>query len=63
MARKPKPIRDDPAESKRFIETAREVGADENGESFERVFKAIVSAGRPKSRDRAPSKANWRAPK
>jgi hypothetical protein len=31
--------------SRRFIETARELGADETGKKFERAFKKIV---RPK---------------
>ena len=45
MPRKPKPRPDDPAESKRFIDMAREVGADESEEgreAFERAFKKIV---------------------
>jgi hypothetical protein len=37
---------DDLAQSKRFIETARELGGDETPEAFERVFKKIVSAKR-----------------
>jgi hypothetical protein len=37
---KPKP--DDLAQSKRFIETAREIGTDESPEAFDRVFKKIV---------------------
>jgi hypothetical protein len=45
MPRKPKPQPDDPAESKRFIDIARELGADETErgrEAFERAFKKIV---------------------
>jgi hypothetical protein len=42
MSRKPKPKPDDPAESKRFIALAREIGADERPEAFERVFKKVV---------------------
>ena len=54
MPRKPKAKPDDPAQSKRFIEAAREHGTDETGEAFERVFKKIVprkpaSLGREKS--------------
>lgn len=39
---------DDPAESKRFIETARKIDADESGAAFEFVFKkAVHSKGMP----------------
>jgi hypothetical protein len=41
MPRKPtKP--DDPEQSKRFIETAKEVGADTDDKALERAFKKIV---------------------
>jgi hypothetical protein len=41
MPRKPtKP--DDPKQSKRFIETAEEVGADTDDEALERAFKKIA---------------------
>ena len=36
----PKP--DDPEQSKRFVETARELEADETGEAFQRAFEKIV---------------------
>lgn len=42
MARKPAPKPDDPEQSKRFIETAEEVGADTDDEALERAFKKIV---------------------
>ena len=42
MTRKPAPKRDDPEQSKRFIETAKEVGADEDAEALERAFKNIA---------------------
>ncbi len=42
MARKPKPPRDDPKQSKRFIKMAREAEADEDSEGFKRTFKKIV---------------------
>jgi hypothetical protein len=45
MPRKPKPPPDDPEQSKRFIEAAREIGADESPEAFEEVFRKVV---RPK---------------
>lgn len=47
MGRKRKPDPDDPEQSKRFIETAREAETDENPDSFERAFKKVVP---PKSR-------------
>jgi hypothetical protein len=46
MPRKPKPQPDDPAQSKRFIDMAREIGTDESPEgreSFERAFKKVAS--------------------
>ena len=42
MSNRPKPKPDDPAQSKRFIETAEEVGADD-AEALERAFKKIES--------------------
>ncbi len=43
----PKSKQDDPAQSKRFIETARKIGADETGAEFERAFKKIVPPKKP----------------
>lgn len=37
-----KPKQDDKAQSKRFIEKARELKADESGKKFERAFKTAV---------------------
>ena len=37
-----KPRSDEKPQSERFIETAREIGADETPEAFERVFDAVV---------------------
>lgn len=45
MPRKPMPKPDDPAQSKRFIEIAEEVGANDE-EALERAFKKIT----PKSK-------------
>jgi hypothetical protein len=42
MSRKLKPPPDDPAQSKRFIDMAREVGANEPSPNFERVFRKVV---------------------
>ena len=35
---------DDPGQSKRFIETARRIGADESDKGADRVFKKVVSS-------------------
>jgi hypothetical protein len=49
MPRKPNPPPDDPEQSKRFMEIAREVGADEaTREEFDRTFRKIAS--RPSKR-------------
>ena len=42
MPRKPKPPPDDPEQSKRFIDMAREIGADATKEEFERAFKKVT---------------------
>ena len=50
--------RDDPEQSKRFIEIAREVEADGTKEEFERAFKRVTSAGKaPKSGNSSPRKS------
>jgi hypothetical protein len=38
---------DDPAQSKRFVEAARQIEADETGEAFRRAFEKIVPPKRP----------------
>jgi hypothetical protein len=45
----PKP--DDPEQSKRFIETARQIEVDETGEAFRRAFEKIIppQSSTPKS--------------
>lgn len=54
MPRKPtKP--DDPEQSKRFIETAEEVGADTDDEALERAFKKIIP-NRPQGKGSGPSR-------
>jgi hypothetical protein len=48
MPRKLKP--DDPAESKRFIDMAREIGADESEKgqkAFERAFEKVIRSKTP----------------
>jgi hypothetical protein len=42
MPRKPNPPRDDPEQSKRFIEIAREVEADGTKEEFDRAVKKVA---------------------
>jgi hypothetical protein len=42
MGRKPNPKPDDPKQSKRFIETARDIGAEETHEGADRAFKKIA---------------------
>ena len=42
MPRTPKPKPDDPAQSKRFIDMARELGTDDRPEEFDRVFAQVV---------------------
>ena len=54
MPRKPtKP--DDPEQSKRFIETAEEVGADTDDQALERAFKKIAQPS-PKKPKAAPNR-------
>ena len=43
MGRKPNPPPDDPAQSKRFIDMAREVEADESKDALERAFEKVTS--------------------
>jgi len=45
-ARKPPPP-DQKPQRERFIETAREIGASEDPEAFERVFREVVRAPPP----------------
>jgi hypothetical protein len=55
MTDKPTPPRDDPAQSKRFIDMARELGSDETGEAFERAFKKVARPAHDhRGRDGAP---------
>lgn len=51
MPRQTKSKQDDPAQSKRFIDAAREVGADEDPAAFERVFKRVVQPAKTKKSD------------
>jgi hypothetical protein len=51
MSRKPATKRDDPEQSRRFIETAEEVGADRDEEALERAFKKIAPVKRDSKRE------------
>jgi hypothetical protein len=42
MGRKSEPKPDDAAQSQRFLDTAKEVGADRDGDALERALKKIV---------------------
>ena len=60
MPGKSKPPPDDPEQSKRFIDMALEVGAEEPSPNFERVFRKVAeqSKGSPKgSRRRGSQRA------
>lgn len=39
---------DDPEQSKRFLEAAKDAGADETAKGAERAFKAVVKPRKPK---------------
>ena len=42
--------RDDPEQSKRFLEAAREHGADETEKGADRAFRKVVTKVKPKAR-------------
>jgi hypothetical protein len=46
MPRKPKPKSADPAEYKRFLETAKAVEASEDPKEFEKAFKTVARTSR-----------------
>jgi hypothetical protein len=52
MGRKPAPKPDNAEQSKRFIATAEEVGADTDDEALERAFKKISPQKRASQKDR-----------
>jgi hypothetical protein len=47
MSKKPAVRPDDPEQSKRFLEAAREAGADETAKGADRAFKAVVKTRKP----------------
>lgn len=50
MARKPERKPDDPEQSKRFIDAAKEAGVDETEAGADRAFKKVTSSPRPSKR-------------
>ncbi len=67
MPRKPKAPPDDPEQSKRFIDMAREIGADASAEKFERAFRKVARAERapkpgPSSRRKKGDTADGKDP-
>jgi hypothetical protein len=50
MTKKAEPKHDDPEQSKRFLKTAEEVGADADDRALERAFKKIAPSDRPQVR-------------
>ncbi|MGB6537192.1 MAG: hypothetical protein WBF58_14645 [Xanthobacteraceae bacterium] len=52
MPRKPAPKPDDPEQSKQFIETAEQVGADRDEEALERAFKKIAPLPKQRSSEK-----------
>lgn len=64
MPRKPKPQPDDPVQSKRFIDMAREVGAEQISPNFERVFRKVAEKPKgfpPKASDGSASLSSRRS--
>ena len=49
MSKKPAPKPDDPEQSKRFVETAKEVEADDDPEALEKALTRIAPMRSPKS--------------
>lgn len=42
MGKRPKSRPDNPAQSQRFIDAAKEAGVDETGDTFDKAFKKII---------------------
>lgn len=63
MPRKPSPPQDDPAQSKRFLDMAREVEAEQPSPNFESVFRKVSESpkGHPKPSDRRSRRSATRA--
>jgi hypothetical protein len=54
MPRKPNPPPDDPEQSKRFIDLAREVEAEGTEEDFVKAFRKVASRPRPRPKPERP---------
>ena len=50
MTKKPRPKQDDPEQSKRFVETAKDVGAATDSAAFEAAFKKVAPKAAAKGR-------------
>jgi hypothetical protein len=61
MPRKSSPPPDDPAQSKRFIEMAREIGADESEEGRKAFERAFMNVARPTKQDAPPKRGSRRS--
>jgi len=63
MARKPKPPADNPEQFKRFLDTAREIGAPVGQDTFDRVLEGVARSPHPKPtpKTRRPRKPKDRA--
>ena len=57
MSDKPKDCQDNPEQSKRFIEIAKELGADEKEEAFEDAFTKIVPSSSSSVPKRSPKQS------
>jgi hypothetical protein len=55
MPRKPKPPPDDPEQFKRFIDMAREIGADESPDALDRALEKVVKRTSPSRTAPRPS--------
>ena len=47
MEKKPQRTPDDPEQSKRFIDAAKEIGADETEKGADKAFKKVVKGTKP----------------
>ena len=58
MAKKQWPKQDNKEQSKRFVETAKKLEADESGKSFEKALGVVVkpTADQPRSYAKKPSR-------
>lgn len=61
MSRKSAPKPDDPEQSKRFIDMAREVGAEEPSPDFERVFEKVARSSKARPGQAGSASASSRS--